>query len=143
MLHDERKVPRQLDGQPASSTDAMTWASYIEAKAALPKIPRATGVGFVLAGDGIACIDLDKCIDDHGTLNPEVDDLLRRIPPTWVEVSPSGRGLHIWGLGSVGRGRIGAGVEVYDRARYITVTGRRWRDAPLRLGNIQSLVDSL
>jgi len=105
------------------------------------------GFGFVLDGDGIACVDLDHCLDERGRLEPWAAPLLERLPATYIEVSPSGRGLHIWGTGELQRGRRlmvdGGMVELYGRGRYMTVTGRRFRSAPSRLGDLSSTLASL
>ena len=100
------------------------------------------GVGFVLNGDGIACIDLDDCLVD-GRPKPWARRILRSTPATYVEVSPSGRGLHIFGYAEVGRGRCTKGVEVYDRGRYICVTGRRFSSFPAGLADMSALVNSI
>ena len=100
------------------------------------------GLGFVLNGDGIACIDLDHCITD-GVLAPWAQAIVDQCHGTYIEVSLSGTGLHIFGYANVGTGRNLGGVEVYDRGRYIAVTGRRWRRAPLQLSNISVVVNSL
>ena len=134
------KMPRQVDGTPASSTDPATWANFAAASSAARILDR--GVGFVLNGDGIACIDLDHCITG-GVLADWAADIVARAGRTFVEVSPSGTGLHIWGFAEVGRGRRMGQVEVYDRGRYMTVTGRRWGSAPKRLGDISALVADL
>ncbi len=43
---------------------------------------------------------------------------------SYTEVSPSGRGLHVWVKGKVpGNRRRSGKLEMYDRARYVTVTG--------------------
>ncbi|MET7607446.1 hypothetical protein ABZS96_34265 [Streptomyces avermitilis] len=68
---------------------------------------------------------------------------------TWVEVSTSGDGLHVWGRGALPgdagrRLRLGAGtVEVYGTARYVAVTGRTFGDAPQRLGDLSEVLDML
>ena len=54
------------------------------------------GPGFVLNGDGIVCIDLDHCLTGR-VLEPWAADILAACPGTYIEVSPSGDGLHIWG----------------------------------------------
>lgn len=138
VLHDRRKVPRQVDGSFASSTDPETWTSFINAK----ERAAGRGLGFVLNGDGLACIDLDKCLV-NGVLQPWAEKIVKAAGRTYIEVSPSGRGLHIWGKAKVGKGFRVNGVEVYDRARYITITQNRWADAPLRLQSIQALADRL
>lgn len=114
----------------------------MSAVAAVPG-PFAAGVGFVLNGDGVACVDLDHCVNPDGSLDPWAREVLALAPRTYVEVSPSGSGLHVFGFASVGVGRRLGLVEVYDRARYMTVTGRVFRGAPSRLADMQSFVDAL
>lgn len=140
VLFDDRKIPRRVDCSAASSTDPDSWVPFVTAAEAARDYGR--GVGFVLNGDGIACIDLDHCIID-GRLTDLARQVLAAAAGTYVEVSPSGTGLHVWGLGVVGKGVRGSGVEVYDRGRYMTVTGRRWRAAGRGLIDIQPLIDSL
>ncbi|MEZ5152110.1 hypothetical protein [Rhodococcus zopfii] len=139
------KRPITPAGRPASSTDARTWSPLAAADA---PSARGDGLGFVLNGDGIACIDIDHCVRADGSLEPWAARLLRRVPPTWIEVSPSGTGLHVWGLATVGAGRVikmsnGIGVEVYDRGRYITVTRRPFGRCPRVLADIAAVVDEL
>lgn len=117
------KVPLRVDGSTAKSTDPRTWSTHAEAMSSSAGV----GPGFVLNGDGIVCIDLDHCLDgDH--LAAWAAELLAVLPDTYVEVSPSGDGLHIWGTGSLERGRKvrfrDGTVEVYATGRYLTVTGR-------------------
>lgn len=113
----DRKVPLQATrNRAASSTDARTWSSYDTARDST--IGR--GLGYVL-GEGIACIDLDDCIAEDGTLTALAEEALRLNPEAWVETSQSGRGLHIWGLLPEGPGRRTREIEVYSRGRYIAL----------------------
>src|SRR5690606_30489526 len=118
----DRKVPITPDGRPASSTDPSTWASYSDAK----RSSVGDGLGFVL-GAGIGCLDLDDCLDERGRPNEVARRILDQVPGAYVEVSPSGRGLHVWGTAPEQPGRRRAGYEVYSVGRYITVTGRVYR----------------
>jgi hypothetical protein len=137
-IRHEAKVPKRLNGLNASTTDERSWVSYDSARASSV----GDGVGFVFAGDGIAGIDLDHCVKD-GRLSSWASRIVKACRGTYVEISPSGSGLHIYGFGVVGAGRKSAGVEVYDRGRYFTCTMRRWKRAPLTLTNIQSVIDCL
>lgn len=140
--HTARKVPVRADtGKPASSTNPTTWASHSAAQ----RSTRGVGSGFVLNGDGIICLDLDHCLDS-GQLTGWARDILDACPDTFVEISASGTGLHIWGYGSVPVGqriRDGRNVEVYGNGRYIATTGRRFRQAPLTLADLGSTLASL
>lgn len=97
------------------------------------------GPGFVLNGDGIVCIDLDHCLVD-GVLESWAQEIVDMVPRTYIEVSPSGDGLHIWGRGELARGRRiqipGGFVEAYATGRYLTVTGAAWTGS---VGTLASL----
>lgn len=120
------KMPLQLNGRRASSTDPRTWTNFRAARAS----DRGDGIGWIL-GDGIGCIDLDHCLDGD-ELAPwaaEIIDQNRR-RAILIEVSQSGTGVHIFLPMRTGRGskiRDGRNIEVYppDSGRYIAVTGRR------------------
>lgn len=136
-----RKVPLRADGAgAASSTDQATWAPY--AKASGSSV--GEGVGFVLDGDGIVCVDLDHCIE-QGALTADGVALMAGCPATWVEVSPSGTGLHVWGRADVsGRSTGEAGrCEVYGWGRYITVTGERWKGSTAKLADLTDWIAGL
>jgi putative DNA primase/helicase len=83
------------------------------------------GVGFVL-GDGFVGVDLDHHITE-GHVSPMAQDIVRALN-SYTEVSPSGEGLHIICRGDPlpqgPRKREDIGLEMYDTARYFTVTGR-------------------
>lgn len=142
----DRKVPLSVAGpkvRPASSTDPETWASY----SAVNRSAAGVGVGFVLSAmDGLACIDLDHALLD-GELRPWARRIVDGLPETYIEVSPSGTGLHVWGFGVVGQGRRirrgDSAVEVYDRGRYITVTRVPFEGAPSRLADLTQVIADL
>lgn len=118
-----KKVPLRLSGGNASSTDSGSWSSYAEAS----KSNVGVGLGFVLNGDGIGCYDLDHCFVD-GVPSLQAVEFVRSVNPFYVEVSPSGEGLHAWVYAEKADGfrrRIdGLNVEFYTHGRYLTVTGR-------------------
>ncbi|WP_334152985.1 hypothetical protein [Microbacterium sp.] len=125
-LVDGKKKPLTIDGWAASSTNADTWSSYLEAK----RSSIGTGLGFVLAGDGIGCYDLDHVIVD-GELMPAAQRFLDQHPGWLVEISPSGEGLHVWVYAESQpgwrRAIDGISVEFYTRGRYMTMTGDRYQ----------------
>lgn len=129
--------------RPASSTNPETWASY----SAVSRSTAGAGIGFVLtAADRLVCIDLDHALLE-GELRPWARRIVDTLPTTYIEVSPSGTGLHIWGFGTVGQGRrIRRGesaVEVYDRGRYITVTREPFKSAPSILADLTRVIADL
>lgn len=138
-----KKVPLQVTSIPAKPNDPMTWSSFDEVCSSSVGV----GVGFVLDGDGIVCVDLDNAIDAGGRIKTWAREILAMLPATYAEVSPSGKGLHIWGTGTVLQGRrwkhADGGVEVYGTGRYLTVTGKRVRNVPQALNALPNLVELL
>lgn len=141
---DEQKRPLTADGSPASSTDPSTWTSYAKARRSIAGV----GLGFVLAADdGLAVLDLDDCLDEHGQVVDWAAEIVAQLlGRTYIETSPSGRGLHVWGYGHVDRGRNirvpGGRVEIYSQARYIAL-GRRFRSSPDTLADLGEVVSAL
>lgn len=130
MNHSEKKVPLNPEtGLAASSTNPSTWTDYRTAKDASPRL------GFVL-GENFACIDLDHCLDSQGQPNDATTELLSHYPHNYIEVSPSGTGLHIWGIAEERPGfrRIWKGqtIEFYSQSRYITITGNVYQHGTLQ-----------
>jgi hypothetical protein len=123
------KVPLTVNGVNASSTNPATWSDYSTAVAS----PYGVGLGFVLGG-GFACIDLDHCIVG-GELTQTALGFIARYPRHYIEISPSGDGLHIWGTAPEAAGtRVnlnGLSVETYSAGRYITVTGNVYQAGEL------------
>ncbi len=116
-------------GDLASSTDLTTWGTFPQAVAAVERYGLA-GIGFVFcSGDPFFGIDLDRAFTDDGTLKPWADEIVQPfLGRAYVEISPSGSGLHIIGRGKApwqGKAKLDDGmVEIYDRERYFTVTGK-------------------
>ncbi|WP_287877864.1 hypothetical protein [Acidovorax sp.] len=117
----------------ASVTDPSTWATFDQAQTAYEE-GGYSGVGFVLNGDGIVGVDLDKCVH-AGEPSPAALGLLDRVGCQYIEVSPSGTGLRGFGYGdniTGKRGQLdGVNVELYASKRYLTVTGRPIFSGPL------------
>ena len=134
------KRPLTVMGWSASSTRTSTWDSYEAVKASTV----GDGFGFMLGG-GIGCIDLDHCIQD-GAVLPWAREILDRCPPTFVEVSQSGTGLHIFGFLPEGPGRGqrgGNGVEFYSTGRFIAMTGNLFDGSVSSLADLSEVVSTL
>lgn len=135
------KEPRTVHGARGSSMNPAKWSTFEAAK----KSTHGAGLGFAL-GAGIGCIDLDHCIVD-GQLAPWARDILDRTPATYIEVSQSGTGLHIFGfLPERANRRLRDGevaIEVYTGGQYIAATGDRFERAPLVLADLSEVVASV
>jgi putative DNA primase/helicase len=116
----------------ASSTDQSTWADYTTAVDASSTHGYA-GLGCVIAAP-YAAVDLDKCRDaTSGEVEPWAAFVIAELG-SYTELSPSGRGFHIWISGSIPHGGNRRGrVEMYDSARYFTVTGDHVAETPLTI----------
>lgn len=127
--HLAKRPVNPATGAWASVNDPTTWGTHEAARA---RDSRHTG--YVL-GEGIGCIDLDHCLDEQGRPTQAATELLDFYAGSYVEVSPSGRGLHIWGTAPPRAGFRrtwkGQAVEFYSTGRYITVTGQVFRPGTL------------
>lgn len=139
------KVPiNAITGAKASSTDATTWTSFGVAYNAF-KQRRLDGVGFVFAEDGpYAGVDFDDCLEGDGTVIVEaLEDVMAL--GSYCEASPSGSGLKVFlkGRKPPGAGcrtkQVGWGgeLEIYDRARFFTVTGNHLLGTPVVVSDRQ------
>jgi primase-polymerase (primpol)-like protein len=104
------KIPYQINGNRASSTNPNTWCSRDEALKAWAR------------------------------------PIIERFFDSYAEISPSRCGIKIWATGrlpgsgtpfSLGDGRI----EIYDQARYFTVTGDHWAGQLLDVEEHQADLD--
>jgi len=121
------KTPYQAHGALAKVNDPTTWTTYDKALAAY-QAGGFSGMGIVLTKEtGIVGTDLDKCLNpDTGELESEAARIVSELP-TYCEVSPSGRGLRLFGFGTLPQGGRRKGkVEMYEEGRYLTVTGNRF-----------------
>src|SRR5215218_9362890 len=111
----------------ASSTDLMTWRTFDQALAAYEAgEPPYDGIGFVFcSADPFVGVDLDDCRDPE---SGEIADWAQKIIDSFtnivlLEVSPSGRGVHLITKGVCKNGVNTKSVEVYGQDRFFTVTG--------------------
>ena len=127
--------PTRLNSK-ANVNDPNSWGSFNQADAAYSE-GGWLGVGFVLTGNGIAGVDIDKCVID-GEPNKEALKLLADLDAAYIEFSPSGNGLREFGFSNQSitgvRGKLdGLSVELYTKGRYLTVTGRFIKNEPFRV----------
>lgn len=132
-----RKVPYQINGNRASSTNPQQWATF---DAVVKRYARGgyDGIGYVFSKDDpFVGIDLDDCINEDGLIHQWAVDILNAMP-SYAEISPSGKGIKLWVVGSIpasahpSRKDIPESVipadapgliEMYSQERYFTVTG--------------------
>lgn len=101
------------------------WLQHSAAEALAARWGRGYTIGFVItAADPFWCLDVDSALQPDGTWSRLALDLVAALPGTAVEVSQSGRGLHIWGQGVVpphAKKRVDLGIELYDDLRFIAI----------------------
>lgn len=126
------KVPYSpMTGKLASVTDPNTWASFEQAAHVLTTTNWYNGIGFVLTeADPYAFIDLDDTKGDKTALDRQIK--IYNEFDSFAERSPSGSGLHIIIKGALPSGRRRSHIEIYSSARYMTMTGDIYRNAPIR-----------
>jgi len=129
---DKVPVNPATGGSPAYPIDAQDPANWLTAHEAVQFAAMCGpqhGVGIVIAErSGLFCVDLDDCLQPDGTWTPHAVAACGRFPGAYVEVSPSGRGLHIFGryTGVLPPHSSKCGplkTETYTRLRFIALTG--------------------
>jgi putative DNA primase/helicase len=120
----------KLRAVPAKSGVPDTWGSFEHAAQCVAK-GLAKGIGYEFDGSGVYGVDLDHVISDGGLVTPEARATVEELA-SYTEVSPSGRGLHIFvaadNINITRHRRQGGFVEIYSDARYFTVTGNIYGD---------------
>jgi hypothetical protein len=136
----EAKIPFSTRGHRSSTSDSAQWGPYEDAAQVLKaNRQRYRGLGFLFVQeDGLVGIDLDDVLDEHQRVKEWARGVVERFSDTYMEISPSGSGLKIWARGSLPANlpsvKVEDGaIELYDRLRYFTVTGRVFAGAPLQV----------
>lgn len=114
-------------GKVANALDQAIWTDAQTALAAAAARP-GLGIGFVLTKDDpFFFLDIDNCLQDNGEWSPLALGILSKLPGAAVEVSQSGRGLHVFGkYTSVPEHSIkntALGLELYTADRFVALTG--------------------
>ena len=121
LVSGEDKAPRSVKtGAYADVRDPALYVTYDDAVSYAQK--HDLDIGFALTlDDPFTVIDLDE----PTTKEQQVRHArILKTFDTYAELSRSGKGVHIWGLGSVPRGVRRDKVEVYSEARYMICTGK-------------------
>jgi hypothetical protein len=139
---DGNKIPKQVGGGNAKSNDPGTWSEYQD-------VERHDRIAFEITAPYTG-IDLDNCLDKKGMLLDWAILLVAKLEGvSFGEVSPSGRGIKFITRARKPEGsrckhvidaELGQQIEVYDHARFWTITGVGYCD---RLSDGQAAVDSI
>lgn len=123
-----------------SSTDPSTWKTF-------DALDQALGKGIVFMPDRLLLgVDIDNCLDENQNINHErktqIEQFIKE-SDTYSEISPSGRGLHIF-LSATAPVSLSANrhapYEVYATGRYFTYTGRSFGPAvPVRTVSVEDI----
>lgn len=134
------KVPYQICGNKAGSTNPATWTSY---NVALQSSEGYSGLGYVLTdADPYTVIDLDDCIID-GKMTDEAKLLVDTFD-SYTEYSQSGNGLHIF-IAAKKPGKRSKNpeknIELYDSNRFMVMTGNHLEGTPKDINARQGILD--
>jgi putative DNA primase/helicase len=148
-----------VTGRAAASTDPECWGTYEDALATYER-GDWDGIGFALGpgkagpegagcgeGDGaadIVALDLDECTDPQtGQLEAWAAEVVE-VMDTYAERSPSGLGIRLIARGQKPGLKCRKGnFEMYNRDRFVTITGCRLDGLPLTIESRQAAIDSI
>lgn len=121
------------------------WLNYEDAKEAIKVLGKQNNyqyhnIGLIIYKP-LAFIDIDDCIDDKGILSNFAQSILDQFKNTYVELSKSGKGLHIYCLfngetfnprnSQNNQGNLvpkGNYLEIYTRNKVAVITGKPYGD---------------
>jgi putative DNA primase/helicase len=119
--HRSGKVPAKDHG------GSEIWTDFPTAAAVAALLGDGHGVGFCFAeADPFWFLDIDGALQSDNTWSDLAKNLCERFPGAAVEVSSSGRGLHIIGTGKApphGCKNTAHGIELYTADRWVALTG--------------------
>ncbi len=121
------KLP--VDHRTGSVIDAHNpafWTDYATAAGIAAAWGPPFTIGLVLtAADDLFCVDIDGALQADGSWSDLSRELCAALPGTCVEISQSGRGLHIWGRHRSppphAKKRTDLGAEAYTELRFIAL----------------------
>lgn len=122
------KVPVNQYGVKINAQDYRSWMAADAAIMLAKQLGAGHGVGFVLTeNDPFFCLDIDSCLDESTMQwNATARLLLDAFKGAAVEVSSSGRGLHVLGQGAIDDHNCvnrAMHLELYSEKRFIALTG--------------------
>lgn len=116
-------------GHVADAHDPNIWTTSEIALAVAPSWDKGygSGAGFVFTSDDpFFFLDIDGCLQADGTWSAIAQELCARFAGAAIEVSHSGRGLHIFGRTAPlahGTRNSALGLELYTSGRFVALTG--------------------
>ncbi len=130
------KIPHSIkDNSSFNWNNPSKWEIYNTAKR---YIDGYDGLGYVLKEeDNIVAIDLDNCIEKN-KLNSFSEEIVEMFSGTYMELSQSGKGIHIFVKGSISKNLNlqNLGIEMYKDNRYIALTGNTEASKYFKQSNI-------
>lgn len=114
-----------------SPLDPLIHMTYKDAKQTASLLGEGYGIGFVfLEKDKYFFIDLDYCLQEDNTWSPIVSKILNKFPLAYVEISNSGKGLHLIGKYEGERlnhscKNLSEKLELYTDGRFCAITEKQ------------------
>lgn len=133
-----KKVPiNPRTGTNAKSNDPSTWATLVEAAEYRKNHENVAGIMVALSSkDSLIAMDIDNCIDAATNKLSEFAEQVIQVLDSYTEISPSRRGIRILARGQLplnGRKNSNLGFEIYDAARFMTITGNHVENTPMTI----------
>jgi hypothetical protein len=114
-------------GRVANAHDSSIWLEENSARAYATLWGADYGIGFVFtANDPYFFLDIDNCLMPDGTWSPISQQICSMLSSCYMEVSRSGRGIHVFGSGKPpahGCRNDAMGLEFYEDGRFVALTG--------------------
>ena len=122
------KIPVNISLEAIDAHDPSQWMDATTATNAASLYGPEYGTAFVFTKDDpFFFVDIDNCLEPDGkNWSPTANAVLSSLPGAAVEISQSGRGLHIFGTGTIedhACKNTALGLEFYTSLRFVALTG--------------------
>ena len=116
------KVPYQISGWGASSTNPKTWTTFDKAtKFYYDHKDEYSGIGFEFCNSGYTGIDIDHIGEENEISTEEAQSIIADLE-SYTETSQSGKGIHVIVRGSIPQDFKHV-IEMYSNTHYFALTG--------------------
>ena len=138
-------TPKNGKLAPAAVNKPENWLTFDEAQSWFNR-GLCSGIGFALTNDApkVCCVDVDHCFNPDTTLTDEALSVIELCGNSWVEISQSGTGIHVWFIDEdFNGGRRKGNVEIYAADRYIALTGNHVDSTSTEIKNVNGACNAV
>lgn len=146
--NEDKKPISPITGMGKEWNKPESWGTYADLEKHLESNPNHIPAIALSKECELVTFDLDNAIDSNGKILPWAQNIIDRLAGAYIEKSSSGRGFHIFAMGSkpgpttVKSYPSGGKLEIYDTNKAMRLTGEQYRPCD-RLIDLSPVIEDL